>query len=189
MPEVARAAAALAAGDLVLLPTETVAGLAARADDPSAVARIFAAKGRAPDKPLAVCVRDAAAAEGLADVCDVSRALMAQHWPGPLTLVLPAKPAGLAPECLGGNGTTVALRCPDIVWREDLCFVPLALTSANLSGQPSVADVEQARADFPGVAAVPGAGDPSGRPSTIVSVVDGCVTTLRAGEIVIGPSL
>lgn len=183
---IAHARAALEAGQLVLLPTETVAGLAARADDAQAVARIFTAKGRAQDKPLAVCVRDADAAEALAELCALSRALMDVHWPGPLTIVLPAKDYGLAPECLGANGTTVALRCPDVVWRDALCFAPLALTSANLSGQPSVTDVARARADFSGVVAVPGGGDPSGQPSTIVSVMDGAITTLRAGQIVIG---
>ena len=172
----------------MLLPTETVAGLAARADRADAVARIFQLKGRRPDKPLAVCVASLAAAEKLGTFSETARALAGEHWPGPLTLVVPARDAGLVPACLGSDaaGATVALRCPIVAWREALGEHPLALTSANLSGRPSHASVAAARADFPDVAFLSGAGDASGRPSTIISVRGERVTTLRAGDIVIG---
>ena len=86
---VAAAVRVLANGGLVALPTETVYGLAADADNQAAVQAIFAAKGRPADHPLIVHVRDAAALEAWArDVPDAARTLAARYWPGPLTLVL-----------------------------------------------------------------------------------------------------
>jgi len=93
------------------LPTETVYGLAADADNDAAVAQIFAAKGRPADHPLIVHVADASAVDHYAsEVPDFARALMAAFWPGPLTLILPRRP-GIANAAAGGN-PTVGLRCP-----------------------------------------------------------------------------
>ncbi|PTT77319.1 threonylcarbamoyl-AMP synthase, partial [Pelomonas sp. HMWF004] len=93
------------------LPTETVYGLAARADWDEAVAGIFAAKGRPSDHPLIVHVLDAAGAEGFADhLPAAARQLMAAFWPGPLTVIVPRK-AGVATSAAGGHAT-VALRAP-----------------------------------------------------------------------------
>jgi len=93
------------------LPTETVYGLAADADNDAAVARIFAAKGRPADHPLIVHLSDASAVDHYAsEVPDFARALMAAFWPGPLTLILPRRP-GIANAAAGGN-PTVGLRCP-----------------------------------------------------------------------------
>jgi L-threonylcarbamoyladenylate synthase len=129
---VAAAAAQLAAGELVAFPTETVYGLGARADDESAVAKIFAAKGRPADHPLIVHAADAlqaacftthfsAAAERLADA----------FWPGPMTLILPRKP-GLGAAAAGGQ-LSIGLRVPDHP-------VALALLrAAALLGVPGVA--------------------------------------------------
>ena len=103
---------ALSLGQLVGLPTETVYGLAARADDDSAVARIFAAKGRPADHPLIVHVSGMEAAEYFCDdIPPIARALAARFWPGPVTLVVKRREdvAGTAAAGL----PTVGLRCPD----------------------------------------------------------------------------
>jgi L-threonylcarbamoyladenylate synthase len=108
---VAAAAQALARGELVALPTETVYGLAARADDDAAVARIFAAKGRPADHPLIVHVADAEAAQRFAASWPASAQRLAQaFWPGPLTLIVPRAP-GQAEAAAGGQDS-VGLRCP-----------------------------------------------------------------------------
>src|SRR5246127_1636806 len=88
-----RAAAELAAGDLVAFPTETVYGLGARADDDAAVAKIFAAKGRPSDHPLIVHVSDVAAARALASEWPAAAQKLAEaFWPGPLTVIVPRRP-------------------------------------------------------------------------------------------------
>lgn len=105
------AARRLADGGLLGLPTETVYGLAARADRDDAVAKIFAAKGRPADHPLIVHVLDAAGAEPFADhLPDTARRLMDAFWPGPLTVIVPRAP-GVAEAAAGGQAT-VALRSP-----------------------------------------------------------------------------
>ncbi|WP_164157727.1 L-threonylcarbamoyladenylate synthase, partial [Sandarakinorhabdus rubra] len=86
---IAAAADVLRSGGLVAVPTETVYGLAARADDGAAVAGIYAAKGRPSFNPLIVHVADVAMAERLAELSPLAHALAARFWPGPLTLVLP----------------------------------------------------------------------------------------------------
>ncbi|MGB9372611.1 MAG: L-threonylcarbamoyladenylate synthase, partial [Jiangellales bacterium] len=108
----ARAADALRAGRLAVLPTETVYGLGALASRPDAVARVFAVKGRPADHPLIVHLADAAQVDGWAiDIPDYARRLAAQLWPGSLTLVLPRGPrAGLH---VTGGQETVGLRVPD----------------------------------------------------------------------------
>ncbi|NBU44941.1 MAG: threonylcarbamoyl-AMP synthase [Betaproteobacteria bacterium] len=105
------AAQALARGELIGLPTETVYGLGADADNPQAVARVFAAKGRPNDHPLIVHVTDASQAAHYADpIPPVAQRLMAAHWPGPLTLILPRR-AGVAEASAGGQDS-IGLRCP-----------------------------------------------------------------------------
>jgi len=105
------AAERLAAGELVALPTETVYGLGARADDDAAVARIFEAKGRPSDHPLIVHVPDAAAASRFAaELSPLAQRLMAAFWPGPLTIIVPRRP-DIARAAAGGQDS-VGLRCP-----------------------------------------------------------------------------
>lgn len=107
----AQAASRLAAGGLVALPTETVYGLGARADQDAAVAQIFAAKGRPADHPLIVHVTDAQQAQHFAaDWPAAAQALVAAFWPGPLTVIVPRRP-GVATAAAGGQAT-VGLRCP-----------------------------------------------------------------------------
>ncbi|MFY7863316.1 L-threonylcarbamoyladenylate synthase [Roseateles sp.] len=108
---IATAARALAAGDLVALPTETVYGLGARADDDAAVAKIFAAKGRPADHPLIVHVLDADdAAYFAADLPEVAKRLMQAFWPGPMTVIVP-RAEGIAAASAGGQ-SSIGLRCP-----------------------------------------------------------------------------
>jgi L-threonylcarbamoyladenylate synthase len=108
---IGRAADALAAGELVAFPTETVYGLGARADTDAAVAAIFALKGRPADHPLIVHVADPADAQGFASCWpDVARRLTEALWPGPLTVIVP-RAAGMAAAAAGGQDT-IGLRCP-----------------------------------------------------------------------------
>jgi len=105
------AARCIRAGGLLGLPTETVYGLAANADDDAAVAQIFKAKGRPADHPLIVHVADASAvAHYASEMPAFARQLMQTFWPGPLTLILPRRP-GVANAAVGGN-PTIGLRCP-----------------------------------------------------------------------------
>lgn len=108
---VAQAAQTLARGELLAFPTETVYGLGADASRDTAVARIFAAKGRPSDHPLIVHVADAADADAFAQqVPSFARALMQAFWPGPLTLILPRR-EGVAAAAAGAQAS-IGLRCP-----------------------------------------------------------------------------
>ncbi|MDD5030811.1 MAG: L-threonylcarbamoyladenylate synthase, partial [Rhodoferax sp.] len=108
---IAAGADVISSGGLLGLPTETVYGLAADADNDVAVAQIFAAKGRPGDHPLIVHIANcAAAAHYAASIPSFAAALMAAFWPGPLTLILPRKP-GVATAAAGGNNS-IGLRCP-----------------------------------------------------------------------------
>jgi len=127
-----RAALALAAGQLVALPTETVYGLGARADDDVAVAKIFEAKGRPADHPLIVHVADADSVRVFAaQVPPVAVRLVAAFWPGPLTIIVP-RAAGVATASAGGQGS-IGLRCPSHPVARAL------LTAARAAGVPGVA--------------------------------------------------
>ena len=133
---IAEAAALIAAGQPVAVPTETVYGLAADATDSAAVARIYAAKGRPSFNPLIVHVLDLAAAERIAVFDEDARALAA-FWPGPLTLVLPLRAdAGIAALVTAGL-ETIAIRVPAHRAMRALLKAsskPLAAPSANASG-------------------------------------------------------
>lgn len=133
---IATAAAAIARGGIVAIPTETVYGLAADATDARAVARIYAAKGRPSFNPLIVHVPDLAAAGRIAMLDDDARALAARWWPGPLTLVLPLRAdAGIAAIVTAGLDT-IALRVPAHRAMQALLAAtgrPLAAPSANAS--------------------------------------------------------
>lgn len=188
---IARAAALLAAGEAVAIPTETVYGLAADARSGPAVARIYAAKERPSFNPLIVHLADADAAERIAVFGAQARALAQAFWPGPLTLVLPLREgAGIAPLVTAGLGT-VALRLPaHPVARRLLraAAMPLAAPSANRSGGISptcaghVLDAESGLAGR--IAAVLDAGPcPVGVESTIVGWRAGRPVLLRPGGL------
>ena len=134
------AVAALHAGGLVAVPTETVYGLAARADSDAAVAAIYRAKGRPDFNPLIVHVLDLAAAQQFARFDERAFALAERFWPGPLTLILPLRPGAPLAGAVTAGLSTVALRCPaHAVLRELLAQtgLPLAAPSANRSGAVS----------------------------------------------------
>lgn len=151
---IAQAAAALAAGELLGLPTETVYGLAARADSDAAVAKIFAAKGRPSDHPLIVHVLDEADARRYASqLPEVARRLMAAFWPGPLTVIVPRAPA-MGAAAAGGQ-LSIGLRCPAhpvaralLVEARKLGVIGVAAPSANRFGKVSPTRAEHVQAEF-----------------------------------------
>ena len=133
---IAEAAAAIRAGRLVAIPTETVYGLAADAGDSAAVARIYAAKGRPSFNPLIVHVRDRAEAERLAVFDATAAALADAFWPGPLTLVLPLRDGAPIASLVTAGLDTVAIRVPAHRAMRALIHAadrPLAAPSANRS--------------------------------------------------------
>lgn len=134
-----RAAAILHAGGLVVFPTETVYGLGANALDPTAVARIFAAKGRPTHNPIIVHVATVDAAKVLvADWPETAQRLADRFWPGPLTLVLPKR--AHVPDLVTAGGPTIALRIPAHPVALALlqeCKLPIAAPSANRSTELS----------------------------------------------------
>lgn len=184
-----RASVILRSGGLVAVPTETVYGLAARADDAAAVARIFAAKGRPVANPLIVHVASLDDARAYAVFDDIATALADRHWPGPLTLVLPRRAdAGLAPAVTAALGT-VALRVPGHHAMRallDRSGVPLAAPSANRSGYISPTRAEHVLASLGGRVDLVLDGGPceAGLESTIIAVREGGgLEELRPGPI------
>jgi len=185
--DVAAAIAALRNGDLIHLPTETVYGLGARADDPAAVIKVFEAKGRPRFNPLIVHVGDMALAEAIGVFDDRARALAKAFWPGPLTLVVPVRDGGLACDLARAGLDSVALRMP----AHDMALAVLrgagmgiVAPSANRSGRPSPtthADAVEETGDAVAVA-LDGGDCPVGVESTVVSLL-GDARYLRAGAI------
>ncbi len=188
---VARAADLLRGGGIVAVPTETVYGLAARADDPDAIARIYAAKGRPDFNPLIVHVASREAAERLVEISASASELAEAYWPGPLTLVLPRRrDAGLA-DAVSAGLPTLALRCPAHPLMRaviEAVGAPLAAPSANRSGFVSPTTAEHVLATLDGrIDAVLDAGPcAAGLESTIVAVRDdGRLDVLRPGPLAI----
>jgi len=189
---IAQAAQILELGGLVAVPTETVYGLAARADHAEAVAKIYAAKGRPDFNPLIVHVAGLAQAERYGVFSPEARALAEAHWPGPLTLVVPRRAdAGLADAVTAGL-PTIALRAPaHPVMRALLAAAdfPLAAPSANRSGFISPTSAEHVLASLDGRIdmVLDGGVTTAGVESTIVAVrADGSVVELRPGPLQIG---
>ena len=183
----ARAAACLRDGGLVALPTETVYGLGARADDPRAVARIYAAKGRPRFNPLIAHVPDTAAARRIATFDTRAELLARAFWPGPLTLVLPARGAGTCAAARAGLDS-VGVRVPAHRIARALLArvgVPIAAPSANPSGKLSpTRALDVARALGPRVDLVLDGGPcPVGVESTIVDLTGPRARLLRPGGV------
>lgn len=184
MTDLAAAVEAIRLGRLVVIPTDTVYGVAASPFDPAAIEAVFAAKGRPSDKPLPVLGADVESLRRVAAFDERAERLAERHWPGPLTLVL--RRAGGFEVALGDDSTgTVAVRVPAArVARELLAATgPLAVTSANRSGEKDPATVEEARAALgEAVAVYLDGGRGGGSPSTIVSLVDE-PRVVRAGAL------
>lgn len=190
---IAEAAQALAAGDLVAFPTETVYGLGADAGSDAAVAKIFAAKGRPSDHPLIVHVAAAQAADAFAhDIPPVAQRLMQAFWPGPLTVILPRR-EGIAAAAAGGQAS-VGLRCPahpvaQALLRACAALQPpvtgLAAPSANHFGRVSPTTAQHVASEF-GDAALrifDGGACPVGIESAIVDCTRAVPVLLRPGVL------
>ncbi|HEY2558592.1 MAG TPA: L-threonylcarbamoyladenylate synthase [Caldimonas sp.] len=185
-----RAADAIAAGDLVAFPTETVYGLGARADSDAAVAKIFAAKGRPADHPLIVHVADRAHAERfVAAMPPLAERLIDAFWPGPLTVIV-LRAAGVADAAAAG-APTIGLRCPahpvahSLLARAAERAVPgIAAPSANRFGRISAttaAHVVDEFADTAGLLVLDGGAARIGIESAIVDCSTGSPVLLRPG--------
>jgi L-threonylcarbamoyladenylate synthase len=183
----AEAAQILTDGGLVAVPTETVYGLAADARDDTAVAKIYAAKGRPSFNPLIVHVPDLAAAEIYCEFNDDARMLAQVFWPGALTLVLPIKDTAGVSKLVTAGLDTLAVRVPDHALARDVLTAfggPIAAPSANPSGRISPTTAEHVLSGLDGRidAVIDGGACPVGVESTIVSCVD-VPSLLRAGGI------
>jgi len=176
-------------GQVVALPTDTVYGVAVDPFQPGAADRLFVAKERPKDVALPVLVAAAGdlapLVEGEVDV--FARKLIDRFWPGALTIVLPRK-ASLRDLDLGGDPSTIGVRCPDHRLVRELCRAvgPLATTSANRHREPTPPDAQGVAAALgDGVALVLDGGVCEGDPSTVVSVLNDEVTILREGRIAV----
>jgi L-threonylcarbamoyladenylate synthase len=183
---IAQAAQALRAGELVGIPTETVYGLAADADNEAAVAQIFAAKGRPTDHPLIVHVASSAqVARYAAQVPDFAQRLIDAFWPGPLTLILPRRP-GVAAAAAGGQDS-IGLRCPSHPVAQALlraCGLGLAAPSANRFGRVSPTTAAHVQAELgTALLVLDGGPCPVGIESTLVDCTRGAPVVLRPGQI------
>lgn len=183
----ALAAELIRSGELVAIPTETVYGLGANGLSEAAVAKIFEAKGRPQDNPLILHI---SAPEEMEQFChsipESAYALAKAFWPGPLTMVLPARDC--VPKRTTGGLSTVAVRCPDnAVTRQiiRLSGVPIAAPSANLSGKPSTTTAQHVLHDHDGKIAAVVDGGPCrvGVESTIVDLTEQRPRLLRPGGI------
>lgn len=172
-------------GGTVALPTETVYGLAANAFDVSAVEKLYTAKNRPPIKPISLCVESLEQAEKVAVFDETARVLFTAFMPGPLTMILPKK--SCVPDIVTAGGDTVGIRVPAnavVSMLTRLCGVPLALTSANLSGMPSPKSGEEVIQNLSGRvdAIIDGGRVEIGTESTIVSLIPKpCI--LREGAV------
>lgn len=174
-------------GGLVAIPTETVYGLGANGLNEDAVARIFQVKGRPQDNPLILHVADASQMELFAhDIPESAYRLAEAFWPGPLTMILPARDT--VPKRTTGGRDTVGIRCPDsdvtrAIIRE--AGVPIAAPSANTSGKPSTTTAEHVLHDHDGKieAVVDGGACRVGVESTIVDLTEYPPRLLRPGGI------
>ncbi|WP_134772494.1 L-threonylcarbamoyladenylate synthase [Ornithinimicrobium flavum] len=185
-PSVERAAAVVREGKVVVLPTDTVYGVGADAFDVVAVAMVLAAKHRGREMPPPVLVPEPRTVDGLAiDVPMYARILMRQFWPGPLTLVLRSQPS--LQWDLGETNGTVALRMPD----DDVALSllsevgPLAVTSANVTGQPAATTAAEALEQLGGAVAAYLDDGPrtGGAPSTILDCTGEEPVVLRLGAL------
>lgn len=185
---IAAAARLLLSGGLVAVPTETVYGLAARADSIDAVAAIYRAKGRPDFNPLIVHVPDLASAEDIAQFDERARKLASQFWPGALTLVLPLKKAARITPAVTAGLPTIALRCPaHPAMRAVLqtLGLPLAAPSANRSGGVSPTTAQHVLSSL-GQAVdlvLDGGACAAGIESTIVALRPGGWQVLRLGPV------
>ncbi|MBQ9882314.1 MAG: threonylcarbamoyl-AMP synthase [Synergistes sp.] len=173
-------------GGLVAFPTETVYGLGADALDPDAVASIYEAKGRPSDNPLILHVSSVEMAERVVEINRRARMLIEAFWPGPLSVVLPAK--DIVPLRTRGGLPTAAVRRPDsapALALIEMSGLPIAAPSANISGRPSPTDAKTVLSDMGDrVPLVIDGGDTRfGVESTVVDVTGEHAVLLRPGGV------
>jgi L-threonylcarbamoyladenylate synthase len=186
-----RALEILRKGGLVAFPTDTVYGLGAPAFDGKAVESIYLAKDRPSEKSIPVLIGDDTDLEKLsADISDIVRRLVSRFWPGPLTLIVPKKPT--LPESVSATAT-VGVRVPDhsVARRLLRDAGPMAVTSANISGQPSPATAQEVFDQLSGriELIIDGGKTPGGVPSTLVDCTGSEIKVLREGPITLGQIL
>lgn len=181
----ADALGALDAGRPIVIPTDTVYGIAARPELPDAIARIFSLKGRAEEKALPILGAGLDDLRRIAEVDGRAEALARRFWPGPLTLVVP-RARGFTCSLGSVDDGSVAVRVPahpvalELLERSG----PLAVTSANLSGQPAAATVQDARESLArGVDVFLDGGAVGGAPSTVVGLMAD-LEILRQGALI-----
>jgi len=185
--DLSKAAELIRRGELVAVPTETVYGLAGNGLDPAAVERIYEVKGRPAVKPLALMVHDESAMELYCEaVPRAARALAERFWPGPLSIVLKAKP--IVPEIVRAGGDTVSLRCPmheKTLELLRLSGLPFAAPSANPSGSESPKTAQRVLGYFSdSIAAVVDGGECGlGVESTIIDMSKTPYRILRQGAL------
>ena len=182
------AAAALAAGELIILPTETVYGLAAAAANPAAVARLYEAKSRPRFNPLIAHVADWAMASRIAGLDDRALRLADAFWPGPITFVAPIADAGQVCDLARAGLDTVAVRAPGHRLAQAVIAAfgrPIVAPSANRSGRPSPTTFVDAVAETGPAASVclDGGDCEVGLESTVVALLDGPPRLLRPGAV------
>ena len=180
--ELSVAADIIRSGGLVAFPTETVYGLGADATNQAACAKIYTVKGRPGDNPLIIHVHDIRAADKIAFVCPVARRLFDAFSPGPITVVMQCRHPSI------NNRPDVAVRIPRhpvALKFLELCDVPVAAPSANISGKLSPTTADMVLRDLDGrIDGIIKSDDiECGLESTVVSVLDGQVRLLRAGAI------
>jgi L-threonylcarbamoyladenylate synthase len=180
-----RAVQILRAGGIVAFPTDTLYGLGVDARKDEAVERLFAVKGRARDTAVPLIAADFGQAMEAGNFGARERRLADAFWPGPLSIVVPARRA-VSRLALGG-GSTVAIRVPAHGVARDLARAfgfAVTATSANASGEPAAETADDVVRAVPGVDLVlDGGAVPGGLPSTIVTFVRGVPTLVRAGAI------
>lgn len=185
--DIARAAALLREGGLVVIPTETVYGLGGDGTNPLSSKKIYAAKGRPSDNPLIIHIADPADAEKYAYTNEIYYKLAKAFMPGPLTVILPKKDT--VPFETTGGLDTVAIRCPSHPVAHAIIKasgIPIAAPSANISGKPSTTAVEYVIEDFDGKVdmIIDGGACEIGLESTIVMITKtGGLILLRPGAI------
>lgn len=185
---IAAAAQLILAGEPVAMPTETVYGLAADATNAEAVARIYEAKGRPSFNPLIVHVPGMDAAEQIGEIGSDALALAREHWPGPLTLVVPLRGDAQIASLVTAGLPSVGLRVPDHPAMQALlrsCGRPLAAPSANVSGSISPTRAEHVLKSLGGRIPLIIDGGPTRRgiESTIIAATGGPLRLLRRGPI------
>jgi L-threonylcarbamoyladenylate synthase len=170
----------------VAFPTDTVYGLAAILNNPGAIARLYVAKARPPERAIPILLADPADLDRVAiGISATVRRLVARFWPGGLTFIVPK---GLAVPDQASPGPTVAVRVPDLALARQLIVAvgqPLAATSANLSGEPNPCTADEVLAQLSGrIAAVLDGGPcPGGVPSTILDCTIEPPRLIREGAI------